>query len=592
MQRRLCLRFRHLFLILWCGGVTTVLGCWLLSVSSVRREFLQGWAEERAELYRRLISFPELENGSSKLVFGRVAARLVAEADRLDAQLAIFDGAGELLAASHPERLSQEKTALRIVRCLQAGQPVVEAVPSPTGHGVTWTAALPLDLGKQRGVLWIEQHAVWDWQSWAKSWRWHILGTGGLGIGLGFFVAGVMAHPIRRSIERLSKGQTQAEPHSVGLLCFPQELAELKAAWVNNLAQQEDKDRLLRRLQDEYRAVLEHLADGVIIVDGAGLARKWNRQAAQLLRIPPDIPATNLFLPERVRQPAFRIWFERFLRDKSVNNLHLVLDSPEQYLELKAVPLPPARDRSEAFLLLIRDVTRMEVLDRVRRDFVANVSHELKTPLTTIKGFLETLLDGALEDVGQARHFVQIVLEQTEQLERIVDDLLVLTRLEGEQDQPISREKVTTRELVAAAVDTCRLAAERRGMTLQEEVLADVPVFVNPRLFQMALVNLIDNAIKYSEPNRTVRIRVSQTGKEILFSVIDQGWGIEARHLPRIFERFYRVDPGRSRELGGTGLGLSIVKHVAQVHGGRVSVESQVGRGSTFTIHLPLEANG
>lgn len=587
MRGSLRISFWHLFLAVWCGGAAMVLGCWLFSVASVRRQFLQAWAEERAEFYGRVISLPRLDNGSPEPTSSQLATLLASEADRLDARLAIFDGQGKLLAASHREQISEEKIRPAVVQCLQAGQLAVEATASRSGHGVSWKAVLPVALGKQRGALWIEQHAVWDWQRWDRFSRWWILWAGGLAVGLGLAISTVTARPIHQAIERLSKGQSPEQPHSVRHLFLPGELANLGAAWVNQLVQLQNRQQLLERLREEYDALLEHLADGAVIVDTRGQIRRWNRQAAQLLRIPPDIPPTNVFLPDRVRQPTFRVWFERLLQDKSRSTLHLVLESPEQHLEIKGVPLVAGPDVSGDFLILIRDVTRIEAMDRVRRDFVANVSHELKTPLTTIRGFLETLLDGALEDPHQARHFVQIIMEETGRLERIVDDLLVLTRLEGEHEQPIAREEVTTRELVAAAVESCKLAAERRGMTLHEEVLIDVPVLVNPRLFQMALVNLIDNAIKYSEPNRTVRVQVSRRENEILFSVIDQGWGIEARHLPRIFERFYRVDPGRSRELGGTGLGLSIVKHVAQVHGGRVSVESQVGRGSTFTIHLP-----
>jgi two-component system phosphate regulon sensor histidine kinase PhoR len=267
----------------------------------------------------------------------------------------------------------------------------------------------------------------------------------------------------------------------------------------------------------------------------------------------------------------------------------LFLHSEElgQHLEIRGNELKAPDNRVRGFLIIIRDMTRAWQADRVRRDFVANVSHELRTPLTSMKGFLETLLDGAIDDPAQAIRFVKIVHEQTERLESIVNDLLTLARLESESEQPIARESVRVDELVAGVVDACRLLAEQRSMRIHCETPNDLIVNVNSRLFHQALVNLLDNAIKYSDPGKEIRISVRREAAEVIFEVEDQGWGIEARHLPRIFERFYRVDPSRSRQLGGTGLGLAIVKHVAQIHGGRVTVDSRVGVGTIFRIYLP-----
>jgi len=354
----------------------------------------------------------------------------------------------------------------------------------------------------------------------------------------------------------------------------------------DHLAQQRRQIEVLEKIAFEHQAVLENLSDGLLFVTLEGRVVKHNPSAAHLLRLP-TASAEGFSVRECLRRPEFLAWMDSLLSFKQPTVLAIHSDDPEQHLEIRGAELKGPGDRAQGFLLIIRDMTRAWAADRVRRDFVANVSHELRTPLTSIKGFLETLLDGALDDPPQASRFVRIIHEQTERLERIVNDLLTLARLESEHEQPITRECVAVNELLTGAVEACRFQADQRSMRIRCVAPEDLMINVNGRLLQQALVNLLDNAVKYSDPNKEISVIVHRQGTEIIFEVQDQGWGIEARHLPRIFERFYRVDPSRSRQLGGTGLGLAIVKHVAQLHGGRVTVASRVGVGTIFRIHLP-----
>jgi two-component system phosphate regulon sensor histidine kinase PhoR len=239
-------------------------------------------------------------------------------------------------------------------------------------------------------------------------------------------------------------------------------------------------------------------------------------------------------------------------------------------------------------VLVLNDVTRLRRLERVRRDFVANVSHEIKTPITTIAGFVETLLDGALDDKEETGRFLRIVRRHAERLESIVEDLLTLARLEQEGEAgSVATEETAVLEVLQAAVEACRFQAGQKGIALVVEGDARLRAPMNAPLIEQALVNLVDNAVKYSPERSTVTIAAEATPEETVLKVADHGTGIAAADLPRIFERFYRVDRARSRKLGGTGLGLSIVKHVASVHGGRATVESSPGEGSTFALHLP-----
>jgi len=231
-------------------------------------------------------------------------------------------------------------------------------------------------------------------------------------------------------------------------------------------------------------------------------------------------------------------------------------------------------------------------LETIRKDFVANVSHELRTPITSIKGSAETLLDGAAERPTDAKRFIEIIARHAERLNRIIEDLLSLARLEErELVQKLEFEEVKLKELCDAAIHDCQDKALARQVLLKSSAPSEGKFKGNPTLLEQALVNLLNNAIDYSQPDSAVLLEAKIQENEAIFSVQDSGVGIAAEHLPRIFERFYRVDKARSRKSGGTGLGLAIVKHIAEVHLGKVSVESVPGKGSLFTMVLPLQAN-
>jgi two-component system phosphate regulon sensor histidine kinase PhoR len=247
----------------------------------------------------------------------------------------------------------------------------------------------------------------------------------------------------------------------------------------------------------------------------------------------------------------------------------------------------PPEDRSmEGAIAVFHDISRLKELERVRQDFVANVSHELRTPLTTIKGYAETLLEGALkEDV--AFQFIQIIKKHADRLTKIVEDLLMLSRIESKEFR-LNKESIPLQDLVSDVLDYVREAAEKKKISInRSEPFPFLKVEVDRNYLEQVLINLIDNAIKYTPDGGRIMISVvEKDGKEIEFSVHDNGIGIPREDIHRIFERFYRVDKGRSQESGGTGLGLSIVKHLIQAHGGRIWVESRLGEGSIFYFTL------
>jgi two-component system phosphate regulon sensor histidine kinase PhoR len=262
-------------------------------------------------------------------------------------------------------------------------------------------------------------------------------------------------------------------------------------------------------------------------------------------------------------------------------------------LDTHAVPLRDEDDRGMGVLLVMNDLTKLNRLENIRQDFVANVSHELKTPITAIKGYVETLLDGALEDEDNARRFLNIVVRQANRLDAIVDDLLTLSRIEDrEEREDIQLVEGEVGQVLESALQTCAVHADEKDIIVEVECDEELYAPINQPLLEQAVINLLNNAIAYSPHGTLITLRCQATlnrqgGRLVQISVTDNGPGIAKEHLPRLFERFYRCDKARSRDQGGTGLGLAIVKHIAHAHKGTVEVESTPGKGSTFTITLP-----
>lgn len=239
-------------------------------------------------------------------------------------------------------------------------------------------------------------------------------------------------------------------------------------------------------------------------------------------------------------------------------------------------------------VLVLNDMTEVHRLERVRKDFVANVSHELKTPITLIKGFADTLLDGSPHGDEETARFLAIIQRHANRMTLIVDDLLTLARLEGPGHGGLDAHPVDARFVVERAIDSLGDQPAKKAVSIAHNAVEGLEIMANEGLLEHALVNLLDNAVKYGPEGGTVTVAAMADGAFARFTVTDCGPGIPERDVPRLFERFYRVDKARSRDIGGTGLGLAIVRHIALAHGGDVSVSSREGYGSTFILRVPL----
>jgi two-component system phosphate regulon sensor histidine kinase PhoR len=370
------------------------------------------------------------------------------------------------------------------------------------------------------------------------------------------------------------------------------ELGDLAKA-LNEMAQQlHDRILTITRQRNELEAILSSMMEGVIAVDALGHIMSINKTAVDLL----SIESSNVkghSVEEVIRNVDLQQFINQTLESRQPTEGEMSLPSNgARFFQLYGVSLSDRQGQRSGAVIVLNDMTRIRRLENIRRDFVANVSHELKTPVTSIIGYVETLLDGAINEPEQAGRFLQIIAKHSDRLNAIIEDLLSLSRLEEESERSrISFEKVTLKPMLQSAIELSSPKAADKQMTI--ELLCDerIEARINSALLEQGVLNLIDNAVKYSKPGGRIEITANHTDKEIIISVKDNGCGIEKEHLSRIFERFYVVDKSRSRKLGGTGLGLAIVKHIAQVHGGYVTVESTPGLGSTFTIHLPAQIN-
>jgi len=411
----------------------------------------------------------------------------------------------------------------------------------------------------------------------------------GVVMALGYAAAWRIARPVGELVEtaeRLVAGDTSAAVPMTDVA----EFADLAAALVGLREQLVERGLTIGRQGTQQEAVLGSMIEGVLAIDARQRLLGINHAAAELLGIDGDRVAGRP-LQDVIRNPDLRQFALTAIDCRNPVEDDLVLHGlRDRTIRMRGTALRDASGDGGAVIVL-NDVTEMQRLERVRRDFVANVSHELKTPIASIKGFVETLLDGAMDDPGDARRFLGIVGRQADRLAAIIEDLLALSRIEqSEGTGNLPRDRVPVTGLLQAAVGDCQPRATDRGVALIVTCPDDLAWRVNGPLLEQAVINLVDNAIKYSEPGGMVRLVAGiepSEGGELAIRVEDEGCGISAEHLPRLFERFYRVDKARSRGLGGTGLGLSIVKHIVQAHQGSVAVESEPGRGTCFTIRLP-----
>jgi two-component system phosphate regulon sensor histidine kinase PhoR len=384
-------------------------------------------------------------------------------------------------------------------------------------------------------------------------------------------------HELRRIADLLAGGEIGVRTRSRR----NDEIGALGRA-IDRLADQlADRFEAVRAHQARLHAMLDAMQEAVFVTDAEGRIVLTNAAFSRLT----GHPGLGRTAIEAIRSPELHDAVLAALAGRSTRvALDLETERDARSLSAHVAPLP----EHAGVVAVLHDITELRRLDAIRRDFVANASHELRTPLTAIRGFAETLRDGALDDPAIARRFVNNIVESAIRLQRLVDDLIELSRSESPEAR-MEIEDLDPLPVVSRVLRAFEQKAGEKGVQLAVEGAPEAaPIRGDARALDHVLMNLVDNALKYTPPGGRVTLRFrGDDPRALLIEVADTGPGIAAAHLPRIFERFYRADAGRARERGGTGLGLAIVKHLTQRMNGEVSVESRLGRGSTFTVRLP-----
>jgi two-component system phosphate regulon sensor histidine kinase PhoR len=338
--------------------------------------------------------------------------------------------------------------------------------------------------------------------------------------------------------------------------------------------------------KSKLESVLANMVSGVIFIRQDGTVDIINPSALKILGIRPVVTndRQQVIIINNVK--LSKLIDKALETQKIVKEDLLLLSSQEKNVEVNITPIIGRDNFRLGAVVVLHDITEFRKLERIRSDFIANVSHELKTPVTSLKGYAETLLDGALDDPGTAREFVRIILKESERLRMLINNLLELSRIESAADQ-VKWQTIDVKALLKSLEVKFKPQLETRQIELDFSLPRKLPyAWGDYSMIEQVLINLTDNAIKYSPIGGKVKITVSDLPEGILFEVIDSGPGIPANDLARVFERFYRVDKGRGRKQGGTGLGLAIAKHILEIHGSQIKVESTLGRGSRFYFVL------
>ncbi len=540
----------------------------------------------RAEIERAMRQKTRLFADRVENERGRSPQELALQAARSsEARATIIDSAGTVLADSEADPARMENHATRPefaaalagrtgtsvrgshtvgIDFLYVALPVRGGASTPPGSAAAVRLAYPLAAVRQT----------------TAQVRGTLLKASALALAIAAILAGVASRSISGRLRRIMQFAERVAAGDLSARVAERssdEIAQVAAALDRTANQLERAFRELEQRRYEMETLLNSMQEPVLAVSNDGKVQ-WANGAMEALtggRV-----HAGMRIVELLRDPDFRAAIDKAIQQKTVARARVRSAVPGRVFDVTSTPMP------EGAVAVLHDLTEMERVEKTRRDFIANVSHELRTPLTSIQGYAETLLDGA-QGNGGTREFLEIIRKNAERMARLTQDLLILARVES-GEQKLELEPVSADELVNEAAESFRELAMARGLQLVTNTRATAEVVADRDAIHQVFSNLLDNALKYAAAGERIEIGSSKQAAVVEFHVRDFGPGIASEHLPRLFERFYRVDKARSREAGGTGLGLAIVKHIVLNHGGTVRAQSDLGRGSTFYFTLPL----
>ncbi len=540
-----------------------------------------------ARLVREMVS-QELDAQRPSSKMAELAVRL---GNVMSTRVTIIDAAGVVLGDSQEEPALMENYLNRpeIQQAISDEVGTIEKKSMILGNEITYLALPVKKDGEIRGFVRLSLPTTEIKMTLSKLWFLLITGLL-LAIAFAALLGLTLAQRLTKPIQEMtvSAQKIAAGDFSLRTYTTSQDEIGVLGQALNQMAQQlKETIDAVSTEKSKLESVLANMVSGVIFLGQDGRVDLVNPAAGQILGIKPIISGGRKHVGIIRNYQLSQLIATALERGKVVKEEILILVPHERNVQVNITPITGREDFNLGAVVVLHDITDFRKLERVRKDFVANVSHELKTPVTSLKGYAETLLDGALEDPRVASEFVKIMLTESERLSILINDLLELSKIESTAS-PMTWQEINIDVLISFLKNKFKPQVEERQIEL-EFTRPENPLIAmgDNGMIDQVLINLIDNAVKYSPVGGKVTMAVSEQAERILFEVIDTGLGIPEQELKRIFERFYRVDKGRSRKLGGTGLGLAIVKHILEIHGSQIKVESTLGRGSRFYFTLP-----
>jgi two-component system phosphate regulon sensor histidine kinase PhoR len=555
--------------------------------------------EDRLSDEARLISEQLIDESELWTDFTALDERAKRWADVLDARVTVITADGTVVGESNYDRAQMENHLNRpeVIEALELGDGVSTRFSSTVGFRMIYIAHTVRVADEVVGFVRLSV-ALTQVDEYLTSLRRTMIGAAlmvtFLAMGLAILIAQGVTRPLRtltHKAQRVAVNENSWREHTRIPIQTHDEIGILTEAINEMVAQLGNKIEALRGETGKLNAVLNQMTDGMLIVDPAGIVQLMNPAAEQLFKTSQSQAIGRLY-SEVVRHHQLMDIFNRCQTTGEVQIVVLDLPLSRLYLQGIATSLGDALPGST--LLVFQDLTQLHRLETVRRDFISNISHELRTPIASLKVITETLLDGALDDLEMARRFLTKMDTEVDALSLMVSELLELSRIESGK-VPLVLKQMAPGEILTAANERLRLQAERAGLTVELRLPPGLPlVLVDPPRIEQVLVNLVHNAIKFTPQGGIITMAVDVSTENpsapvVQFSVADTGVGISDDDLPRIFERFYKADRARSR--GGTGLGLAIARHIIELHHGQIWAESREGVGSTFYFSIPLTTN-
>ncbi|MBC1737493.1 two-component system histidine kinase PnpS [Listeria seeligeri] len=515
--------------------------------------------------------------------------------DEIDARITVIDSQGDVVADTKkdPENLDNHMNRPEVADILEKGENVGISIreSDSLGYSMLYVAVPVKHQNKTDGVLRISISLESVDTAVAKLWG-NLALIFGIALiiiaGISVFIARKITKPVREIIEvstDLANHKYDSRIHGK----VSGELQDLSIS-VNMLAESLETQMFeIKQNEQRLNAIVQNLVSGVMLINADKQVIMTNRTMYQILG---ETEITGKPFYEVIKSFALSQLIDATFETKTMQQKEIILYFPrEMILDASVSPILGEDGEITGIILLLHDITQIRHLENVRSEFVTNVSHELKTPVTALKGFAETLLDGAMYDEILLKKFLTIIKEESDRLHRLIMDILALSRIE---QNPVTKdvETVDVDDVIEQSVRTIfELATEKNiQVSAPEKTIPPVIIETNRDQLQQILINLLSNAINYTPVDGKVEVKLMERESEVIIEVTDNGIGIPAKDIDRVFERFYRVDKARSRHSGGTGLGLSIVKHLVENCGGRIEVESQEEVGSTFRVTLPKKA--